>query len=269
MLVTLSSCTNDVVYGETMVSNLVPMTVTRFCGCATGVFSEMARHGQSESTSALMQVEQEREVVLQVEHMRAKETRARHVALTFPGLDAVIARFVRTGRLDTETGPVLQAFDYVGRTSIGARFGIQATASRLYVSREFSRTVKVGVAGDEANILRPVNWILWNPSSETALIIIPEEADAVIPLLRETISPVVWLLPYATPVTKSMHAFHCLAYLTVPRWPLVRELPAWLGVEVGIVSGRLYFPFAEYGPLLAWLGLVDPDCEVRAVQPVH
>ncbi|KAJ3498305.1 hypothetical protein NLG97_g1231 [Lecanicillium saksenae] len=185
--------------------------------------------------------------------MRAKETRARHVALTFPGLDAVIARFVRTGRLDTETGPVLQAFDY-------------ATALCLYVSREFSRTVKVSVAGDEANILRPVNWILWNLSSETALIIIPEEADTVIPLLRETISPVVWLLPYATPVTKSMHAFHCLAYLTVPRWPLVRELPAWLGVEVGIVSGRLYFPFAEYGPLLAWLGLVDPDCEVRGAR---
>lgn len=76
-------------------------------------------------------------------------------------------------------------------------------------------------------------------------------ADGVIPLLRSTSPPRVWLLAHAAPVTKSMHAFHWPAYLTVPRWPLVRELP---GVEVGIVSGRLYFPYAEYGPLLVWLG---------------
>ncbi|OAA53143.1 hypothetical protein ISF_08984 [Cordyceps fumosorosea ARSEF 2679] len=233
----------------------VELTSPRLQGYVRSV-TQMARHGQLTSTSALMQVEQEREVVLQVEHMRAKETRAQHVALEFPGLDAVIARFAETGELDTQE-PVLQAFDYVGKTRLGARFGIQATASRLYVSREYCRTVAADATGEGPDIVRPVHWILWNPSSETALIIIPEEADAVIPLLRATSPPRVWLLAYATPVTKSMHAFHCLAYLTEPRWPLVRELPAWLGVEVGIISGRLYFPYAEYGPLLEWLGLPD------------
>lgn len=98
-----------------------------------------------------------------------------------------------------------------------------------------------------------MNWILWSPSSETALIVIPEEADVVVPLLRKIAKPRVWLLGYAAPVTKSMQTFNRLSCLTVPRWPSAREVPVWLGIEVGIFSGRLYFEFAEYKPLLAWL----------------
>lgn len=75
----------------------------------------MARHGQLASTSALRQIEQGREVVLQIEHMRVKETRVRQVALAFPGLDVVIARFVETGELNTQE-PILQAFDYIGKS---------------------------------------------------------------------------------------------------------------------------------------------------------
>lgn len=98
-----------------------------------------------------------------------------------------------------------------------------------------------------------MNWILWSPSSETALIIIPEEADILVPLLRNITKPYVWLLGYAAPVTKSMQAFNRLSCLTVPRWPSARQMPVWLGIEVGIFSGRLYFDFPEYKPLLAWL----------------
>lgn len=98
-----------------------------------------------------------------------------------------------------------------------------------------------------------MNWILWSPSSETALIIIPEEADVVVPLLRKITNPYVWLLGYAAPVTKSMLAFNRLSCLTVPKWPSARQMPVWLGIELGIFSGRLYFEFSEYKPLLAWL----------------
>ncbi|TQV93180.1 P-loop containing nucleoside triphosphate hydrolase [Cordyceps javanica] len=212
----------------------------------------MATHEQVGDSSALMEVEQEREVVLEVEHMREKETKKSHVALVFPGLDKGIKDFIQTGQLDTGANTsgatFTQAFEYVGQTKIGSSFGIQATASRLFVSREFVRTVA-----------RPINWILWSPSAETGLVIIPEEADAVIPRLRNMAKPRVWLLGYTPPVTKSMQHFNCLSYLTVPQWPRTCQIPVWLGIEVGILSGRLYFDIAEYEPLLAWLGLVPPS----------
>ncbi|KAM3439603.1 hypothetical protein MY4824_002595 [Beauveria thailandica] len=227
----------------------------------------MAQYGgQSSYSSALMEVEQEREVVLEVEHMREKETRARHVALAFPGLDTAILDFIATGQLDTGTGtsrPLLQAFDYVARTRIGKSFGVGATESRLYVSHEFSHAVDTNKVMDKNDMMRPVNWILWSPSSETALIIIPEEADVVIPLLRKMVKPLVWLLGYTAPVTKAMQSFHCLSHLTTPRWPRDMKVPVWLGIEVGVFSGRLYFEFAEYAPLLAWLGVL-PDGNKRA-----
>ncbi|KAM3477573.1 hypothetical protein MY5147_002645 [Beauveria neobassiana] len=226
----------------------------------------MAQYGQTSYSSALMEVEQEREVVLEVEHMREKETRARHVALAFPGLDTAILDFIATGRLKTGTGtsrPLLQAFDYVGRTRIGKSFGVGATKSRLYVSHEFTHVIDTKRVMEKMDIARPVNWILWSPSSETALIIIPEEADVVIPLLRKMVKPLVWLLGYTAPVTKSMQSFNCLSYLTIPRWPRDMKVPVWLGIEVGVFSGRLYFEFAEYEPLLAWLGLL-PDSDERA-----
>ncbi|KAM3497394.1 hypothetical protein MY10362_009258, partial [Beauveria mimosiformis] len=221
----------------------------------------MAQYGQSSYSSALMEVEQEREVVLEVEHMREKETRARHVALAFPGLDTAILDFIATGQLDTGTGtsrPLLQAFDYVARTRIGKSFGVGETESRLHFSHEFAHAIDTKKVMEKNDIMRPVNWILWSPSSETALIIIPEEADVVIPLLRKMVKPLVWLLAYTAPVTKSMQSFNCLSSLTIPKWPRDMKVPVWLGIEVGVFSGRLYFEFAEYEPLLAWLGVL-PD----------
>lgn len=118
---------------------------------------QMARHVQSTYSSALMEVEQEREIVLEVEHMRENQRRTRHVALAFPGLDPAIVVFIETGQLDpreTATRPcLLQAFDYVGRTKIGKVFGIQATASRLYVSHEFSHTIDMTHAREKDDII--------------------------------------------------------------------------------------------------------------------
>lgn len=78
------------------------------------------------------------------------------------------------------------------------------------------------------------------------------------PVLRNMDTPLVWLLGYTAPVTKSMHVFNCLSYLAVPNWPRNSTLPTWLSIEVGILSGRLYFEFSEYNALLSWLG-VHPD----------
>ncbi len=106
---------------------------------------KMARHGKLSYSSALMEVEQEREIVLEVEHMRENQSRVQHVALAFPGPDTAILSFIGTGRLNTQATstrpPLLQVFEYVGRTKIGKVYGIEATASRLYVSHEFAHTI--------------------------------------------------------------------------------------------------------------------------------
>lgn len=110
--------------------------------------ADMARHGQSSCSSALMEVEQEREVVFEVEQVREKQKRTEHTAHEFPGVDHAIMVFITTGQLDTKAagqrGPLMQAFDYVGSTKIGKQFGVKSTSSRFYVSREYTRTIKVG-----------------------------------------------------------------------------------------------------------------------------
>ena len=64
-----------------------------------------------------------------------------------------------------------------------------------------------------------------------------------------------------------MLALNKLTYLTVPGWPRDGKLPGWLAIELGVLSGRLYFEYAEYKNILAWLGLSDEaeaEAEVEA-----
>lgn len=108
------------------------------------------------------------------------------------------------------------------------------------------------------NILqRPVQWILWNSASETALIVISEEAELLIPVLRTSMKPKVHLITYAAPVTRNMLHFADLSYFVLPRFPEGHSAPAWLSREVGIFAGRLYIDFHEYAPLIQYLRLED------------
>ncbi|QUC22017.1 uncharacterized protein UV8b_06258 [Ustilaginoidea virens] len=223
------------------------------------------------SASALMEVEQEREVVFEVEQVREQQPRQQYEPLLFPRLHPAISEFAKSGSLDaakvSTIGPLIQAFDYVGKTKLGRKYRVRATASSLFVSEEFSRTVVPDRSRVERDILRPVEWVLWSPSAGAALVIIPEEADLLIPLLREVERPKTWLLSYAAPVTKAMLALNKLTYLTVPGWPRDGKLPGWLAIELGVLSGRLYFEYAEYKNILAWLGLSDEaeaEAEVEA-----
>ncbi|KAK2596613.1 hypothetical protein QQS21_006289 [Conoideocrella luteorostrata] len=222
---------------------------------------ERAQDGKPNSGTALMEVEQEREVVFQVEQVREKQISVRHEPLLYPGIHPTILKFIRTGYLDasdnSNTAPLLHAMEYIRTTKIGKKFGVKATASRLFVTREFRNTVTVNKSIPKQDILRPVDWILWSPSSQTALIVIPEEADGIITLLRKMKVPRVWLISYSAPVSKSMQIFNSLTYLTIPSWPKERTIPAWLGIEVGLVAGRLYFNYTEYESFLSWLGISE------------
>ena len=92
-------------------------------------------------SSALEEVEQEREVEFQVEEVREVQKALHYKAHEFPGIHPAISGFVSTGRL---CGDVVfeHVFDAVSRTSIVERFGIKGTESRLFVSVEFMKTIK-------------------------------------------------------------------------------------------------------------------------------
>ena len=104
-----------------------------------------------------------------------------------------------------------------------------------------------------------MTWILWSEISQTALIIIPEEAEALIPSMRATKVASAYLLTYAAPVTRSMTHFDNLDYYTIPALPSGWKPPTWLRIELGIFAGRLYFDFEDYAPLCDYLGLDADD----------
>jgi hypothetical protein len=94
---------------------------------------------------ALQEVEQEREVQVQVEQVRQVQRPVQYEALSFPGLHPTIARFVGTGKLEStgNTNPGFEhAFACMARTGLGSRFGLRETGSEFYVSSEFGRTIK-------------------------------------------------------------------------------------------------------------------------------
>ncbi|KAL6903326.1 hypothetical protein GGI43DRAFT_433343 [Trichoderma evansii] len=186
--------------------------------------------------AAFMEVEQEREVEFEVEQVREKQSDMQYTPRKFPGLAGFIKSFVATGKLEAG-GPYLQAFEFIG----------QEDGLKAFVSREF------------ANTTRPVEWVLWSPSTETALIIISEELESIMPMLRDQKKPRVWLLCYAAPVTRSMQNFNSLVYYTIPSWTNGRLFPEFLTIEIGIVAGRLYFDYSEYKYLLSWLGIISNE----------
>jgi hypothetical protein len=92
----------------------------------------------------------------------------------------------------------------------------------------------------------------------TALVVIPEEAELLYPLIRDAKEPLTHLLTYAAPVTRKMLHFNNLGYYAVPTMPTGWKPPTWLTIELGVFAGRLYFEFEEYGDLCKYLGL-DED----------
>lgn len=92
--------------------------------------------------------------------------------------------------------------------------------------------------------------------SQIGIIIIPEEAEALLPVVRNAKPPMAFLLTYAAPVTRRMSTlFNDFRYYTVPAVPADWKAPLWLKAQVGLFAGRLYFEWEEYHSLLEFLGI--------------
>lgn len=86
------------------------------------------------------------------------------------------------------------------------------------------------------------------------MVIIPEEVEQVIALIRDNKEGFTNLITYAAPVTRKMLHFNNLGYYAIPAMPAGWKPPAWLTIELGIIAGRLYFEFEEYSDLRKYLG---------------
>ena len=94
-----------------------------------------------------------------------------------------------------------------------------------------------------------MEWILWSPASQTALIIIPEEAELLIPVIREKAAALgqeaVHLVTYMAPLSRNMLQFNHFSLYSIPPLPAGHQVPGWLSMELGIFAGRTYADFTE------------------------
>lgn len=102
--------------------------------------AESSSSGKAVHSSAFEEVEQEREVEFEVEQVREKQKPTRFTPYEFGKLDSQLVDFVQSGEFHKQRFE--QAFMLIGRTSIGRRFGVQNTSSRLFVSGQFASSVR-------------------------------------------------------------------------------------------------------------------------------
>ncbi|KAK1447923.1 hypothetical protein CMEL01_09762 [Colletotrichum melonis] len=214
--------------------------------------------GGAVHASALQEVEQEREVAFEVETVRQVKKPYHYPALAFPGLHPEVESFATTGRIPAGAHTFVPAIKSLSKTAIGKKFKVsdRPSRSKLYVTTEFERTVKLNFDLTSDNFLRNVNWILWSRKTEVALIVIPEEAEILLSILKDSAFHCATnLITYAAPVTRKMLHFSDLNFFSVPSLPFGWKAPDWLKIELGIYGGRLYFEWAEYDQLCEFLGI--------------
>ncbi|KAJ0335022.1 hypothetical protein COL922a_009890 [Colletotrichum nupharicola] len=214
--------------------------------------------GRAVHASALQEVEQEREVAFEVETVRQVKKPQHYPALSFPGLAQDIESFALNGRIPAGSQSFVPVLRSLAKTGTGKKFKVadRSTQARLFVSTEFERTIKLTFDLTNDNFLRNVNWILWSDVAGVALVVVPEEAEMLLPLIRNK-GPkhVTHLILYSAPVTRKMLHFSKLEYLSIPPLANDWEAPMWLRVELGLYAGRLYFEWEEYAEICRLLGI--------------
>ena len=220
-------------------------------------------------------MEQEREVQIEVETVREVKKPVHATPMKQQPLDKHVRSFAETGRLVAGSQAYQQAFVALRQTALGRQFKISdsATKSRLFVTQDFSNVVVVSWGKPLDEYSRPVHWILWSPTIDTALIVSDFEADAIIPLIRDRQPASTHLITYAAPVTRAMLVFDTLTLYTVPRLPANWRAPAWLVRDLGLFAGRLYFDYkTQSQAVYRALGLQPPASSTidddRPVEPL-
>lgn len=104
--------------------------------------ADLVQHHGRAYSSAFDEVEQQREVEFEVHQLREKQNPPRFTAFEFPGLNSGLVQFCEKRELEIASLHLIQALDFIGNTYLGLKYGIKGASSKLFVSKEFSRTVQ-------------------------------------------------------------------------------------------------------------------------------
>ena len=225
--------------------------------------------GKAVHASALQEVEQEREVTVEVESVRQVKKPPKFRPFIFPGLHKDLECLVMTGKMPPGApggSTFIPAIDALARSVAGRKYYVRCADRdiKLYVTAEFQKTVRMAGTESNDNYLRPVRYILWCQRLCKAVIITPEEAEAILHMEAGLGKNAIHVLLYAAPATRRMMQFNSLDFWAFPSLPRGWNAPAWLKIEVGIFAGRLYFEWCEYGDLCRFLGLTATRETLRA-----
>lgn len=212
--------------------------------------------GAAVHASALQEVEQQRETEYEIELVRQVKRPPPCPPHKFPGLHRDLDNYARTGRIPGGSEWFVPMFRALSRTGLGRKYRVRRdyVGFPLFLSGEFEKTVKVVVESYSDQFMRPVQWVLYSPSPESAVLVTPEEAEDLIHMLRDTATPT-YLLTYAAPVTRRMACFNSLKFFSIPQLPESWSAPPDLVVELGLFAGRLYFDWNEYPTVCKVLGI--------------
>ncbi|KAK8250072.1 hypothetical protein IWZ00DRAFT_531073 [Phyllosticta capitalensis] len=210
--------------------------------------------GEAVNGAALQEVEQEREVTQEVEAVREVQKPHHFTPMKYGGLHADIVTFARTGKLVFGSTSCEHLSAVLSKTATGRKHRLfnEQIRSKLLVSREFLKSVSLGHRDDR--FLHSVSWILWSEATETALVVIPEEAEDLIPRVRKENSST-HLMTYAAPVSRKMLHFNRLRYYSIPALPATWSPPQWLMIELGLLAGRFYFEYEECASIAKYFGV--------------
>ena len=236
--------------------------ITKYVKRLNVLKTEIRNTGDTVQALAHQEVEQEREMAIEIETVREVKKPHHAQACPQPPLHRDIRSYAETGRLVAGSHEYIQAFVALRQTAVGRRLRISdiATRSGLYITLDFSKTVvpeHSAVPRDEYS--RPVHWLLWSPVTQIALIVSDYEANALIPLIRDVSPPVVHLISYAAPIAKYMMIFDELKFFSIPLLPFNWQAPTWLVRDLGLFAGRTYFDYDnQYSAICEVLGLSIP-----------
>ncbi|KAK8013720.1 hypothetical protein PG991_009313 [Apiospora marii] len=148
-----------------------------------------------------------------------------------------------------------------------AEHGLSDLSYKIYLPYPCSRTIHLAPGQLNDNFLRPVEWILWNPSDKLALVVIPEEAEILLETIRRQERPNVHLILYAAPANKSMRSLGDLTFYVVPELPAGYTVPRWLAIELGVFAGRLYIDYGDYAAIRDGMLDVYPEADSNGEEP--
>ncbi|KIW95276.1 uncharacterized protein Z519_03860 [Cladophialophora bantiana CBS 173.52] len=162
--------------------------------------------------SALQDVEQEREVAVEVETIHKRQNPLYFHPQTFSGLATEIRDFALTGALRPDDMTCKRAFSYMAPTETGRKYPADLPETpNLLVSGEFRRAVIVPFG-------RPNDTFLL--SMILQILVSPKEAELLVYLCQGSRKKVVYLLTYAAPITQKMLQFNDLNYYAMSPAPI-------------------------------------------------